>query len=226
MGWTAIIPARANSKGLPNKNILPLRGKLLYRHAVDEAIAAGADRVIVTTDVVQIIQEEVQDSRVEVLARPSHLALDTTSMESVILHACKALNLSGTLVLLQPTSPLRRAKHIQIGLSMFAQGMFDLVMSVTDASSSILKWGFLAEDIFQPISDPKYCFTNRQQLPSLVRPNGAIYIFNAEPFVDREGFPIARIGALRMLPEESLDIDTLEDFERCEAILGLIEKAI
>lgn len=193
-------------------------------HAVDAAIAAGADRVVITTDIAQIIAGGYEGC-VEVLERPRHLALDTTSMESVILHACKTLHLSGTLVLLQPTSPLRRAKQIQIGLSMFAQGQFDLVMSVTEANNVVLKWGVLDEDIFRPISDPKYCFANRQQLPSLVRPNGAIYVFNADSFVDREGFPVARIGALRMLPEESLDIDALEDFKLCEAALELREKA-
>ncbi len=193
-------------------------------YAVDEAIAAGADRVVITTDIMQIISGG-HEGCVEVLERPRHLALDTTSMESVVLHACKTLHLSGTLVLLQPTSPLRRAKQMQMGLSMFAQGQFDLVMAVTEASNSVLKWGVLENEIFRPISDPQYCFTNRQQLPSLVRPNGAIYVFDADSFVDREGFPVARIGALPMLPEESLDIDTLEDFKRCEAALELREKA-
>ena len=223
MSWTAIIPARANSKGLPNKNILSLRGKPLYMYAVDEAIAAEADKVVITTDIAQIISG-AQKRGVEVLVRPRDLALDATSMESVILHACKTLNLSGTIVLLQPTSPLRRAKHIQMGLSMYAQGHFDLVMSVTEANSSVLKWGFFDGTVFRPISDPKYCFANRQQLPGLVRPNGAIYVFDAESFVDREGFPVASIGALRMTPEESLDVDTLEDFERCEAALEMSEK--
>jgi N-acylneuraminate cytidylyltransferase len=126
-------------------------------------------------------------------------------------------------VLLQPTSPLRSAKQIVMGLDKFSNEKFNLVISVTEANSTVLKWGFMDAAGFHPISKPEYCFTNRQQLPSLVRPNGAIYVFSADDFLNRGGFPSTQIGALHMSAEESLDIDTLDDFKRCEAALELAE---
>lgn len=218
MKWTAIVPARAGSKGLPNKNILTLQDKPLYMHSVDVALEAGAERVIVTTDISQIITSRHEPS-VEIHQRPAKLALDTTTMEEVILYTCSELHLSGTTVLLQPTSPLRRPTHIHKALEIFSNDKVDLVISVTNADNSILKWGFVDENIFQPIADTKYCFANRQQLPPVVRPNGAIYIFDAGTFCAKKGFPLGVIGALHMNEEESKDIDLIEDFEFCQKLL-------
>ena len=49
--FTVIIPLRAGSKGMPNKNITELDGKPLYMHAVDLARKSGAARIIITTDI-------------------------------------------------------------------------------------------------------------------------------------------------------------------------------
>ena len=53
--WTAVIPLRGGSKGLPGKNTRLLAGKPLYMHAVDVALEAGADRVILSTDIADVL---------------------------------------------------------------------------------------------------------------------------------------------------------------------------
>ena len=84
----------------------------------------------------------------------------------------------------------------------------------------MLKWGRLDGDRFVPLSDPAHCFANRQSLPPVVRPNGAVYVMNAEWFLKRGSFVSERIGVVPMSAERSQDIDTLADFERCEAALA------
>ncbi|MCY1380368.1 hypothetical protein D9M69_681830 [compost metagenome] len=53
----------------------------------------------------------------------------------------------------------------------------------------------------------------------MVRPNGALYVLNAERFVASGSFVSERIGVVEMPAERSQDIDSLEDFQRCEAAL-------
>ncbi len=217
--WTAVIPLRAGSRGLPSKNIRPLAGKPLYRHAIDQALAAGASRVVITTDIPDVLWAELP-TQVTLVKRPVELAGDTVPMAPVLQHALETAEVHGTVVLLQATSPLRTPGDIQTALTVFAGGYFELVMSVTEADRGVLKWGTLRGNRFQPLSDPAHCFANRQSLPAVVRPNGAIYVLDADWFVPRGSFVSERIGVVPMPAERSHDIDSLEDFERCEALLN------
>ena len=75
----AIIPARAGSKRIPNKNIKDFSGKPLIVHAIDDALAASyIDRVIVDTDS-EKIAKIVRENGAEVpFLRPAELAQDTS----------------------------------------------------------------------------------------------------------------------------------------------------
>lgn len=216
--WTAVIPLRAGSKGLASKNTRPLAGKPLYRHAVDQALQAGAARVLITTDIDALWSAELPP-QVTLVRRPAELAGDTVPMAPVLVHALQSAQVSGPVVLLQATSPLRSADDIRQGLALYASGAFELVMSVTEADRGVLKWGRLEGDRFVPLSDPAHCFANRQSLPPVVKPNGAVYVLDAARFVASGSFVSEHIGALVMPAERSHDIDNLQDFERAEALL-------
>jgi N-acylneuraminate cytidylyltransferase len=218
--WTAVIPLRAGSKGLPGKNTRLLAGKPLYRHAVDAALEAGAYRVILTTDIPEVMSASYPLA-VQTIQRPLALCGDAVPMAPVLSHALQAAACDGTVVLLQATSPMRQASDIQAALHVFASGQHELVMSVTEADRGVLKWGRLDGDRFMPLSEPAFCFANRQSLPPVVRPNGAVYVMNAEWFLKRGSFVSERIGVVQMSAERSQDIDTLADFERCEASLAI-----
>jgi N-acylneuraminate cytidylyltransferase len=217
--WTAVIPLRAGSKGLPGKNTRLLACKPLYRHAVDLALAAGASRVVISTDIPDVLNAQ-HPPAVQVVQRLPELCGDGVPMAPVLLHALQAAQVSGPVVLLQATSPLRQVADVQAALEQLASGAFELVMSVTEADRGVLKWGQLqADGRFLPLSKPEHCFANRQSLPAVYKPNGAVYAFQAAWFATNQGFVSERIGTVVMPPERSHDIDTLADFDRCEAIL-------
>lgn len=219
--WTAVIPLRGGSKGLPGKNTRLLAGKPLYRHAVDIALAAGASRVIISTDITEVLTAGLP-SGVTTLHRPTALCGDTVSMAPVLLHALQTEKVRGAVVLLQATSPLRVPADVQAALRSLASGEFDLVMSVTEADRSVLKWGQIEDGRFVPLSRPEHCFANRQSLPAVYKPNGAVYAMQAHWFVSNQGFVTQRMGSVVMPPERSHDIDNLSDFERCEALLNAL----
>ena len=58
----------------------------------------------------------------------------------------------------------------------------------------------------------------RQDLPELFRTNGAVYVFNGGWFVENNGFTSNNIGVVEMPKENSLDIETQEDFDRVAQI--------
>lgn len=217
MTLLALVPVRGGSKGLPGKNVKLLAGKPLYRHAVDQALEAGADEVLITTDIPELLEAD-HGERVRVLRRPAALAGDEVPMDPVILHALRERG-EALVVLLQATSPLRRAGDIRAALEVWRKGRFDLVMSVTRTPAGILKYGLAEGDRFVPVARPEFCFMNRQSLPPVYRPNGAVYVFDADWFRANGGLATDRIGLVEMPEERSLDIDTAEDFARVEAVL-------
>ncbi len=217
--WTAVIPLRGGSKGLPGKNVRPLAGKPLYRHAVDLALRAGARRVLISTDIPEVLTAS-HPPGVQALQRPAELCGDEVPMAPVLLQVLQAAQVQGPVVLLQATSPLRQVADVQAALQTLATGAFNLVMSVTEADRGVLKWGQVqADGRFVPLSSPAHCFANRQSLPPVYKPNGAVYALQAEWFMAQGSFVSERIGSVTMPAERSHDIDTLADFERCEKLL-------
>lgn len=215
----AIVPLRAGSKGLPGKNVRLLAGKPLYAHTVDHARRAGLFEIVISTDIENLVGTDL-GSDVYVAARPAELARDDTEMAEVLTHLLSAtVKGPATIVLLQATSPLRDPRDIPRAIAAFAEGGHDLIMSVTPANSSVLKWGTVQDGRFAPISNPRYCFTNRAELPDVFKPDGALYVFDADWFRKNKTLETNNIGVLVTPPWRARDIDTLEDFEAVEDTL-------
>lgn len=219
--WLAFVPIRGGSKGLPGKNIRDLAGRPLYQHSLEHAQNAGASRCFISTDIAEVSNKD-HGVGVEIMARPAEIASDQTPMDDVLGHFVDNIpDEDTTIVLLQATSPLRRVTHITAALEAYKSGAHDLVMSVTATDRGILKYGTRQNGRFVPVSDPKYCFTNRQALPEVFRPNGAVYVFGADWFRKTRKLATDRIGMIEMDKESSRDIDTEADFLAVEAILQL-----
>lgn len=216
--WTAVIPIRGGSKGLANKNIRQLAGQPLYQHSLAQALDAGASRIIITTDIPQVL-EAAHPDKVTVIERPAELCTDATPMNPVVCHALTATKTHGIFVLLQATSPLRRVMQITQCLQQHATGKHDLVFTVVQADSGVLKWGYVNESRFVAITDIRHCFSNRQSLPPVFRPNGAIYVADSQWFLTNGGFESDNIGVVTMSSQDSIDIDTQDNLDACEAIL-------
>jgi N-acylneuraminate cytidylyltransferase len=176
--------------------------------------------VLISTDIHELLTAELPQS-VQTLQRPSELCGDTVPMAPVLVHALQAAQVQGPVVLLQATSPLRQVVDVQQALARLTSGAFDLVMSVTEADRSVLKWGQVMHDgRFMPLSKPEHCFANRQSLPPVYKLNGAVYAMDAQWFIEQKSFVSEHIGTVVMPPERSHDIDNLSDFERCAALLS------
>jgi CMP-N-acetylneuraminic acid synthetase len=111
-----VVPARGGSKGIVKKNIRACAGRPLLAYTCDAALGSQVlDRVLLSTDDAEIAAVG-RDCGLEVpFLRPASLATDTTPMVEVLTHVLDWLNSDqeiDAIVLLQPTSPLREAHHI------------------------------------------------------------------------------------------------------------------
>lgn len=177
-----IIPARAGSKRLPNKNLKLLDGKPLIMHSVEIARKIFDDNEIcVSTDSFKI-KEIVEESGLDVpFLRPKNLAKDSSSMEDVLLHSLRYYNKIGydtdVIILLQPTSPFRREKDIKNAIKKFSIKN-DMVVSVNESKVNPYytlyeesKFGFLKQS-------KKGKYQRSQDAPRVWELNGSIYIIN------------------------------------------------
>ncbi len=211
-----IIPARKGSKRFPGKNIRPFLGKPLITWTIEEAMKSTyIGNITVSTDDETVM--EIADSYgIPVLRRPQILAGDDTSTIDVVLHYIDYLRDRGEnmkhIMLLQPTSPLRTAKHIDEAASLYLSniGSIDSLISVTKSEhppwwTKKIEDNGVLKDVFEY---DKLKLRRSQDFPETYMVNGAIYIAKTDSFISHRGFETGRTISYIMDNSQSVDIDT------------------
>ncbi len=214
----AIIPARGGSKGLLRKNIIDLAGKPLIAWTIEASLNSKyITKTVVSSDDDEILNISKQ-YKSDIIKRPSELSLDTTASEPVVKHAIENLKKNENfdyLVLLQPTSPLRDVKNIDDAFDILFKSDANALISVVETNNKILKAFKQNKDGYiDGISNNKYPFMRRQDLPKIYLSNGAIYIIKIDEFLNNNSFFTNKTISYVMDNIKSLDIDTKEDLEK------------
>lgn len=214
----ALITARGGSKGLPRKNILPLCGKPLIQWTIEAAQQCGLfEHVYVSSEDAEIITFSIQ-AGAEIIHRPTYLARDEIGSEPVIAHAIDTLRSQQiepvTITLLQPTSPLRNAQHIQAAMALYHTHNAQCVISMFAPPWCIAKaYQQHADGSVSGAFSPTAPYQRRQDLPTILLPNGAIYIISCSAFSQAKSLPRKHVFPYIMTYDDSYDIDTLDDFQ-------------
>lgn len=213
----AIITARAGSKGLPNKNVLFANGKPLMAYSIEAALESGEfERIIISTDSQEYI-DLLSHYPVEFIKRSAELSSDKASSFVVIEDVLNRYNHVDFdyFVLLQPTSPLRTAQHIQEANKKFEThfNKFDFLVSVSDAHKPTTLTRPIDED--ESLKNFKLDYSNyaRQQYNPEYSPNGAIFSAKPQAYLQQKHFYGEKCIAYFMDKEVSVDIDDRLDFE-------------
>jgi CMP-N,N'-diacetyllegionaminic acid synthase len=217
----AIIPARGGSKRLKNKNILKLNNKPLIAYSIEAALASKyIDEVVVTSDN-ETILEIATSYGTKTIKRPNELATDSSATIDTILHTLEIYNSFDTIIVLQPTSPLRTSNHIDEAIEEFINKKANGVISVCKTEHSPL-WSNTLEknNKMDNFLSKELLNLRSQDLPEYFRLNGAIYIAKKDKIIEQKTFFIdSNIYAYIMPQEVSIDIDTHLDFLVCETVL-------
>ncbi|MEJ2905684.1 acylneuraminate cytidylyltransferase family protein [Pedobacter panaciterrae] len=220
----AIIPARGGSKGLPDKNIKMLNGKPLIAYTIEAAISAKyVSKVIVSTDSEKIAAVAISYGAECPFMRPDHLADDNSRSIDVYRYTIKELEnkediLINEFIVLQPTSPFRTGQDIDDAIKLFKDRNADSIVSYCKEHHPI-KWHKYIdesgrfENIFENVA------TNRQLERTSYFPNGAIYIFKTH-LIENDNYYTENSFAYLMDAIKSVDIDTIDDFNFAEFLMG------
>mgnify|MGYP001202002405 CR=1 FL=1 len=208
----AIIPARANSKRLKNKNIKSFMGKPLIYWTIKQALEIKLiNRVIVNTEDSEIASIAKSYGAEVPFMRPARLSNDIVSATEVIKHTITKLKFNGIVVLLQPTSPLREKKDIIKGISLI-NNKIQSAMSVYQFPhpSELATLNKIGEK-FKPLSKSK----------TLNIANGAVYIATSNWLLKNKTFYCEDVYTYEMSEENSIDIDYDHQFKIAEAMFKI-----
>lgn len=220
-----VIPARGGSKRLPRKNILPLCGKPLICWAIDAALEAGVtDHIIVTSDDDEILRVagQYEAQGVIIHRRPDALATDEIATSDAVLDVINAQETSGvsvdTVVLLQPTSPLRSPSDIESAILRYHEaGACQTVVSVCEVDHPSAWIGTL--NVVGELQGIEFSGKRSQDYKKEYRLNGAVYVVPASVLKNSKTLFTKTVLGTVMPRERSWDIDEMLDFKICEKII-------
>lgn len=223
-----VICARSGSKGIKNKNILPLNGKPLISHTIQQALKWGkAERVIVSTDAEKIARIARRYGAETPFLRPEELAKDNTPKVSCIRHALFAAERIfkkrfDIIVDLDVTSPLRKIKDLDNCLGLFLKDKPDTLFSVVKAHRNpYFNMVEKKKDGFVELCKKRGRVTRRQAAPEVYNMNASIYFYSRKFLVNSRNFtPFSRRTSVYVMDELSgYDIDRKMDLEFVKFLL-------
>lgn len=215
----AVIPARAGSKGIPNKNIRIVNGHPLIYYSINNAINSKyITDIIVTTDSydVKIIAKQMG---VNVRWRDERLCADDVTLDAVIYDAIPKDAIFDYVVTIQPTSPTLKTDTLDSAIKYAIEEKTDTLISAINAPH--LSWG---EKDGKKVPNYKERL-NRQFLPPCYMETGA-FVISRRDVVTKDTRIGKNVDVFEVSEDESFDIDTFENLRTVDAILGKKKVAI
>lgn len=203
----AVIPARAGSKGIPNKNIRIIAGHPLIYYSIKNAVDSELiTDVIVSTDSPQV-QAVAKQMGVPVKWRDAALCADDVTLDAVIYDAIPEGEQFDYIVTMQPTSPTLRVETLDDAIrKTIDSGVDTMISAINDPH---LTWG---EQDGKKV--PNYeKRLNRQYLPPCYFETGAFLIAKSS-VVTPQGRIGANVDVFELPANQAYDVDTFEDL-RC-----------
>ncbi len=223
-----VIPARGGSKGIPRKNVKLFLGKPLLAWTVEAAKASGVlDRIIVSTEDREIAEIGTKCGAEVPFLRPAELAQDETPTVAVIQQLLEQLKTTENYVpefvmVLEPTSPGRRAFHVREAAALLTSNGADSVASISPVPHHYVPPKVLT---LQPDgwitgasgTAVKAMLHRRQELPAYYALNGLIFSCRSGLlFQDPPSLWGDKVAGYTVDPKYGLDLDGPEDWSAAE----------
>jgi CMP-N-acetylneuraminic acid synthetase len=222
-----IVTARGGSKGIPRKNRRHLAGKPLLQYTAEAALAAARlARVVLSTEDAEIAELGRRCGLDVPFLRPEELARDETPTLPVVQHAVRELEEVGefydAVCLLQPTTPFRRPEHIDGCIDLLEQHDADTVITVLLVPPKYNPhWVYFQDDTgaLRLSTGEAVPIPRRQDLPRAYHREGSVYVTRRDVVIAQNSLYGNRVLGYVLEGEESVNIDSMADWERAEQIL-------
>ena len=225
----AWIFARGGSKGLPGKNIRPLKGKPLIAYAIETAQKSRyIKNVFVSTDSPDIAAVAEQYGAIVPFLRPDELSSDTANERMAWRHAIEWMRSQDQyapmdiMVSLPTTAPLRTPEEVDQAIELYLQGGADTVIAVSrSARHPAFNMVYVDENKYARIILSQYekWVPNRQAYPAAYDITTAVYVSGSDFIMETDSYFKGRVQAIEIPEDHGVDIDTLLDFQQAELIL-------
>ena len=217
-----IIPARKGSKGVPKKNSRLLGNKPLVSYTIELAKKFKSDQVdiLVTSDCKNILSIARKNNVITYL-RSNALSDDKATMLDVVEDVLKNVNKEyESIILLQPTCPFRKEKHLKEAIDILESKKYSSAISYIKVDDHHpARMYKIKNNLMEPL-EPKYESLNRQDLPNIYLRSGSIYGISVEVFLTtRTFFQKDAYMILHESPIEAVNIDNELDFLLAQTII-------
>ena len=223
-----IIPARAGSKGVPEKNTRLLFGKSLIERAYEAGRSSGVlSRIILSSNdpsalrIAQFIGLETP------FVRPDKLADDRAPMLDVVLHALSAVDPAqdgyDAVMLLQPSSPLRTGEHLRRAVDLLERRDGSAVCSVVRVPLDRCPHYLMKIDDtgrLKSFMPDGHLYSRRQDVPVAYHRCGTIFLTRVSVLKSYRSFYGEACIPMVLPNDETINIDTLEDWREAERRVG------
>lgn len=225
MKIAAIIPARGGSKRIPNKNIRLFHGRPIISYSIAVAREVGLfDKIIVSTDSVEI-SDIARSFGAEVpFVRPAHLSGDAIGTDEVIKHALESLAVQGDNVdyacCIYATAPMLKPNYIREGFERLKAAEAITAFSVSQYPYSIYRSLKMRKDGRIEMLYPEHYCKRTQEFPETYHDAAQFYWMDVKKYL-REGRIYSQDSVPIFIPRWLVqDIDTLQDWEMAEKMFS------
>lgn len=223
----AVIPARGGSKRIPRKNIKPFFGKPMIAWSIEAAKSSGLfERIIVSTDDVEIAEVAKQWGAEVPFVRPEDLSNDYTGTTPVIAHATGwALDQGfdvAAVCCIYATAPFVQTDDLKQGWDALDSGDWDYTFTVTDFAAPIFRSLKQTTEGGIEMFFPEHFGTRSQDLPIALHDAGQFYWGRPSAWMDGKRIFDRRSKPVIIPRWRVQDIDTQDDWERAEILAPVI----
>lgn len=219
MNIICIIPARGDSKGIPQKNVIKFCGKPLITWSIEQAKSARFVRDIYVSSDSKDILKISKKAGAGTIKRPKRLAADTSPAEEALFHGLDYIQKLNNkkidmVVFLQATSPVRTSGDIDNAIKLFISKKADSLFSACILEDFCI-WRYQNKRPNSLNFDYKKR-KRRQDKDPLYLENGSIYIFKPGILRESNNRLGGKIVIYTMSYQRSFEIDNPDDIEMCE----------
>lgn len=219
----AIIPARSGSKRIKNKNIREFCGCPMIGRAILNAKKSGLfDRIIISTDSIEIKAVAHSFGGEVPFLRPKNLADDFTSTISVVRHGIQWFLEQGVklsaVCCIYPATPFLKPEDLNLGLKYLKEKKVDFTYAITSFPHPIQRAMEIDDDGILIMNDPNMSNIRSQDLVEFYHDAGQFYWANFETWLEKRTILDCKNAGVILPKFRAIDIDTLDDWVLAERI--------